>query len=101
MADIHTFVLVHGSWQGGWSWDPVRARLTARGHRVLAPTLPGHHPTDMDRSTISHDDHVAAVLAALAQAGPQPVVLVGHSLGGAVISQVADRQPDRVARLVY
>jgi pimeloyl-ACP methyl ester carboxylesterase len=36
-----TFVLVHGSWQGAWSWDGVRDRLRARGHRVITPACPG------------------------------------------------------------
>ena len=101
MHRTHTFVLVHGSWQGAWSWDRTSALLAARGHRVFSPALPGHHPTDTDRSAITHDDYVDAVLRTVAMAGPDPVVLAGHSLGGAVISQVADRRPDRVARLVY
>src|SRR5262249_60041403 len=54
-----------------------------------------------DRSWIGHDDNVAAVLAALDADGAGPVVLAGHSLGGATVSQVADRRPDLVARLVY
>jgi pimeloyl-ACP methyl ester carboxylesterase len=99
---LQTFVLVHGSWQGGWSWQEVAARLRARGHRAVAPTLPGHDQSDGDRARISHDDYVAAVLSVLEQqAGPDPVVLVAHSFGGAVISQVADRRPDRVHRLIY
>jgi pimeloyl-ACP methyl ester carboxylesterase len=98
---MSSFVLVHGSWQGGWAWEEVARRLEARGHRALAPTLPGHHRPGEDRARIGHDDLVAAVLATLEDAGPGPVVLVGHSLGGAVIGQVADRRPDRVARLVY
>jgi len=61
----------------------------------LAPTLPGHHHPGEDRAEIGHDDLVAAALATLEAAGPDPLVLVGHSLGGAVISQVADRRPDR------
>ncbi len=65
----------------------------ARGHQVLAPTLPGHHHPGEDRAEIGHDHLVAAALATLEAAGPDPVVLVGHSLGGAVISQVADRRP--------
>ena len=101
MHRTHTFVLVHGSWQGAWSWDQVGALLAARGHQVFRPALPGHHPADTDRSAITHDDYVDAVLRTVAESGPDPVVLVGHSLGGAVISQVADRRPDRVASLVY
>jgi dienelactone hydrolase len=36
-----TFVLVHGAWHGGWCWQRVVDRLTAKGHRVFAPTLTG------------------------------------------------------------
>ncbi len=101
MTNPKTFVLVHGSWQGAWSWDGVRDRLRAHGHRVITPTLPGRGGIGEDRSWIGHDDNVAAVLAALDADGAGPVVLAGHSLGGAVISQVADQRPDRVAQLVY
>jgi pimeloyl-ACP methyl ester carboxylesterase len=101
MTDTKTFVLVHGSWQGAWSWDGVRDRLRARGHRVITPALPGRGDLGEDRSWIGHDDNVAAVLAALDADGAGPVVLAGHSLGGVTISQVADQRPDRVARLIY
>ena len=90
-----TFVLVHGSWQGAWSWDGVRDRLRAHGHRVITPALPGRGDIGEDRSWIGHDDNVAAVLATLDADGAGPVVLAGHSLGGAVISQVADQRPHR------
>ena len=36
-----TFVLLHGAYQGGWIWKPVRERLAAAGHTVFAPTLDG------------------------------------------------------------
>src|SRR5882762_3988851 len=36
-----TFVLVHGSWHGGWCWRRVADRLEKRGHKVFAPTLTG------------------------------------------------------------
>ena len=96
-----TFVLVHGSWQGAWCWDGVREHLRARGHRVLAPALPGRGAVADDRSWIGPGDNVAAVLLALDTAGDEPVVLVGHGLGGVTVSQVADRRPDRIDRLVY
>jgi len=101
MTDTTTFVLVHGSWQGAWSWDGVRDHLRARGHRVITPALPGRGEIGGDRSWIGHDENVAAVLAALDGDGAGPVVLAGHSLGGVTISQVADQRPDRVARLIY
>ena len=101
MTDTQTFVLVHGSWQGAWSWDGVRDHLRARGHRVITPALPGRGDVGEDRSWIGHDDNVAAVLAALDADGAAPVILAGHSLGGVTISQVADQRPDRVARLIY
>jgi hypothetical protein len=34
-----TFVLVHGSWHGGWAWDGVRVHLERAGHRTFAPML--------------------------------------------------------------
>jgi pimeloyl-ACP methyl ester carboxylesterase len=101
MTDTKTFVLVHGSWQGAWSWDGVRDHLRAHGHRVIAPALPGRGGVGEDRSWIGHDDNVAAVLAAIDADGADPVVLAGHSLGGVTISQVADQRPDRIARLIY
>ena len=101
MTDTTTFVLVHGSWQGAWSWDGVRDHLRARGHRVITPALPGRGEIGEDRSWIGHDENLAAVLAALDGDGAGPVVLAGHSLGGVTISQVADQRPDRVARLIY
>ena len=36
-----TFVLIHGSYQGGWIWQPVGDSLRAAGHTVYAPTLDG------------------------------------------------------------
>ena len=95
-----TILLVHGSWQGAWSWEPVQARLHAAGYRTLAPTLPGHEPGD-DRSRVTHSDYVTSVLDVLDAAPDIPMVLVGHSFGGTVISRVADLRPECCQMLVY
>jgi pimeloyl-ACP methyl ester carboxylesterase len=100
MNKSQTFILIHGSWQGAWSWNGVRDRLRTYGHRVITPTLPGRGDVSEDRSWIGHDDNVAAVLAAL-DVDDSEVILGSHSLGGVVASQVADRRPERIARLVY
>lgn len=95
-----TVVLVHGSWQGGWSWRQVRDHLEAAGYRTLAPTLPGYRPGD-DKSAVTHADYVNAVVAAIDAEADDPIVLVGHSFGGSVISRVADLRPYRCRMLVY
>ena len=39
--NMANYVLVHGSYQGGWIWQPTAEKLRAAGHRVYAPTLDG------------------------------------------------------------
>lgn len=94
------FVLVHGGWQGAWCWYRVAPLLERLGHRVLTPDLPGHgrDRTPTERLTLrAYADRVAETLAETRA----PAVLVGHSMGGMVISQAAADRPERVARLVY
>jgi pimeloyl-ACP methyl ester carboxylesterase len=103
-----TFVLVHGSFRGGWYWQPVARRLRAAGHVVFAPSLAG----------MGEHSHHASLLAA---AGPLPrsvwvndvaslvhtedltdVVLIGHSLGGVIVAEAADQlAPGRVRVLGF
>ncbi len=97
---MSTFVLVHGGWNGGWCWEKVVPLLEETGHKVEAPDLPG---LGDDRTPISevslqgYADRIAQVL----DAQPEPVVLVGHSSGGTVISQTAEQRPDKVKLLVH
>lgn len=95
-----TFVLVHGSWHGGWAWDAVIRELSANGHRAHAPTLPGHGPK-APRASITHQDCVNAVVSLIQQHHLTDVILVGHSFGGTVIQKVAQVLPDRIARVVF
>jgi pimeloyl-ACP methyl ester carboxylesterase len=94
-----TFLLIHGSWQAGWAWRHVREHLDAAGSRALAPSLPGHAP-DEDRSAVTFADYESAVLEVLERESG-PVVLVGHSFGGAIISRIAELRPERCERLIY
>lgn len=95
-----TFILVHGAWHGGWCWERVVPLLEAQGHRVLAPDLPGmgQVPHELGDDVLGEWADFVAGLAARAEA---PVILIGHSRGGAVISEVAERVPDKIDRLVY
>jgi pimeloyl-ACP methyl ester carboxylesterase len=93
-----TFVLVHGAFHGGWCWYKVAALLEARGHRVLAPDLPGHGRNAFGPATLAgYVDHLTEIL----RRQVEPVVLVGHSMGGAVITGAGEAAPEAIKRLVY
>ena len=95
-----TFVLVHGSWHGGWAWQAVIRNLAEKGHHAHAPTLPGHGPGVM-RAGITHQDCVDTVVTYIQQHGFKDIILVGHSFGGSVIQKVAEQLPNRIARTVF
>ena len=95
-----TFVLLHGSWHGGWAWEPAAWCLRELGHTVYTPTYPGHWP-GVSRAGITHDDYVRAVTDFIEQRDLRDVILVGHSFGGSVVSRVSQEIPDRLKRLVF
>jgi pimeloyl-ACP methyl ester carboxylesterase len=88
MGDSRTVVLVHGAWHGAWCWEKVIPLLDDAGVSVVAIDLP---------LTSLHDD-VDATLAAIDGVGG-PVVLCGHSYGGAVITDAGNHPA--VEHLVY
>ena len=95
-----TFVMIHGSWHGGWAWQGVVRQLSKRGYRAEAPTLPGHGPGAM-RLGIAHQDCVRSVVSYIQQQRLNEVVLVGHSFGGSVIQKVAEEIPGLIERTVF
>lgn len=95
-----TYVLVHGSWHGGWCWAPVVARLAERGHVALAPTMPGHG-VGAERAGVTNEDCADALVELIEGRDLRDVILVGHSWGGTVLSAAAPRIIDRIERLVY
>ena len=94
------FVLVHGGFSGAWMWLPLMDRLKALGHEVEAFDLPGMGDDKTPASEVSLDSYAGRVCEVLA-AKSEPVIVVGHSMGGMVITQAAARCPERVAALVY
>lgn len=91
-----TYILVHGAWGGAWCWRDVGEELDRRGVTWRAVELPSSR-NGIDPSTGLAED--ANAVAALAD-GDGPYVLVAHSYGGAVVSEVASRIPN-LQRCVY
>jgi pimeloyl-ACP methyl ester carboxylesterase len=85
---------------GAWCWEKVVPLLEAKGHRVIAFDLParGADKTAHDAATL--EQYVKAA-EDVVRAQDEKVVLVGHSAGGTVLSELAERMPERIARLVY
>lgn len=97
---MSTYVLIHGSWHGAWCWHKTIPLLEQAGHKAIALDLPGHGRDWTAASDVSMQSYVDAVCQAL-DAQSEPVILVGHSRGGIVISQTAEYRPHKIKTLVY
>ncbi len=101
-ATQKTFVLVHGGWHGGWCWRRVTDRLERLGHKAYAPTLTGLG----DRSHLLTKDihtstHTADIVNLVKWERLKDIVLVGHSLGGFCITEVANEIAPLISSIVY
>lgn len=116
-----TFVFVHGSNSNSFTWAPLQRELTLLGHRTLAVDLPRHGfsaafplsyqapqdlaalaaaPSALAGITLSDAvEHVVGIVGKAAEHGP--VILIGHSRGGLVLTGVGNAIPDLIDRIVY
>lgn len=98
----HTFVLVHGTWHGGWLWRDVAARLRREGHRVFTPTCTGCGEREhLSSPDVGLETHITDIASVIETEELSDVILVGHSFSGITITGVADRLKDRIKRIVF
>lgn len=95
-----TFVFVPGGFHGAWCWDLVVERLEQRGHEALAIDLPGAAGGPSMERPVTLADWTSYVVAECEDLA-ESVVLVAHSRGGLVISQVAEVLGPRVQAVVF
>lgn len=99
---VHTFVLVHGAWHGGWCWRRVANRLRHDGHTVFTPTLTGlGERAHLLGQEIDLATHVADIVNVMRWERLSEVVLCGHSYGGFVISGVAEEMSAAIRAIVF
>jgi pimeloyl-ACP methyl ester carboxylesterase len=99
---VAVIVLAHGAWSAAWAWKKVRPLMAAAGHRFFAPTYTGLGERAHLASPLNDlETHIEDVVGVLKFEDLHEVTLIGHSYGGMVATGVADRAPDRIARLIY
>ncbi|WP_396616530.1 alpha/beta fold hydrolase [Lysobacter soli] len=95
-----TVVMLHGFTGSKENWFPVARRLRER-YRVVVPDLPGWGESNRidgaNYGFLAQSERVARFLQAVSP--DEPVVLLGHSMGGGIAALTAARHPDRVARV--
>lgn len=94
-----TIVLVHGAWSDATAWHAVTPLLQAQGREVIVVNLPGHGTDTTSFANITFQSYVDVVRKAIGNR--KNVTLVGHSMAGLVISQVAEEIPGQIKELVY
>lgn len=96
------FVLVHGAYVGEWCFDPIIPLLEEQGHSALAVSLTGYgKKKHLYHSELSTLDHIDDVVGFVENQELREIVLVGHSLGGAVVTGAWDQLRDRVREIIF
>ena len=97
-----TFVLVHGTWLGGWIWHDVAEKLRALGHQVYTPTLTGmgerHHLINPE---VGLETHIQDITAVIDYEELKEVILIGHSFSGVALTGAADRRRSAIKHIAF
>ena len=94
-----TYVLVHGAWADESAWGFVRNELAKKAN-VVVVNLPAHGADNTYGVGIGLNDYVKTVTNAINKVSGK-VILVGHSMAGVIISQVAENIPNKIDKLIY
>jgi pimeloyl-ACP methyl ester carboxylesterase len=98
-SEKQTIVIVPGAWSDASAWGFVTPQLKAKGFEVIIVNLPGHGADTTSFAGIGLNSYVDAVEKAIGTR--TNIILVGHSMAGIVISQVAENHPAQIRKLIY
>ena len=94
------YILVHGAWEESGMWNEVSPYLLQNGHKVTAVDLPGSGSNKPSAKPVTTSDYITALMNVIEPLNEQ-VILVAHSMNGALISHVAEQIPHTIKRLIY
>ena len=95
-----TYVLVHGAWQAPYVWNEIKTDLIRNGNHVIVVELPGHGTDKTPPQNLSVNAYRDKIIDVISQVEGK-VILVGHSMGGMVVTAVAESIPSKISKLVY
>jgi pimeloyl-ACP methyl ester carboxylesterase len=94
------FLFIPGAFHASWCWHKMHPLLNKNLNTSEAVDLPAHGRDTTAIGEVTLDSYVDTVCKVI-EKYREPVVLIGHSRGGIVISQAAERMPDKIYKLVY
>ena len=94
-----TYVLVHGAWADESAWGAVRNQLAVKAN-VEVVNLPAHGIDLTNPAKVNMESYINTVKAAILKY-PGKLRLVGHSMAGMIISQLASQMPEKIEQLIY
>lgn len=99
MKRLKHIVLVHGAWHGANCWRFVTPLLQAMDYKVSTPDLPGLGADTTPPKDVTLQAYIDCVTETVKAAG-EPVLLLGHSMGGSVVCGAAEAVSELIGKLV-
>ena len=97
-----TFLLIHGTWHGGWVWTYVRDYLQARGHRVFTPTLTGCGEREhLSSPDVGLETHIQDIVNVIDFEDLSDIIISAHSFSGTAMTGAVDRRRDRIKHVNF
>lgn len=97
-----TFMLIHGTWHGGWVWQDVRYRLEDRGHRVFTPTLTGCGEREhLSSPDVGLNTHIHDLVNVIDHEDLSDLFILAHSFSGVAMTGAVDQRRDRIRHVCF
>lgn len=96
-----TIIMVHGAWLWGGCFFKLANSLGAKGFPVVAPDLLSHGFREESYDSFTTIEEYVSPVESLLQQAQEPVILLGHSMGGMTLTYLGEKYPDKIKRLIY